>query len=277
MNALKRRIEHPQDVLKSMASQLANEIHMKNKKAVILGLSGGADSALAAHIAARATADNIVVHAYCLTDNSMPIEGMNRADSLGTKYANTTFLYEKKHIQSILNEYSSMMTEGERLDNAAINRCRRIILEQEARIHDGIIVNTKNLTDWFLGWVTLGGDDGTYPLLKFLLKTEVMKLLDEAIKWESARPEIAEVLTGCLKAEAADSCGISEYTSMEGLIEPNVDHSLCTILAASESNCEILLNSYKDSPVWKAIKQAKYLREADPFDYNQYRTTFFDA
>lgn len=279
MNAIKGRIEHPQDLLKSLAGSLANEVHLKGKKSVILGISGGADSALAAHIAVRATGDNIAAHLFHFIDKNDSVEAASRAAALGAAYASTVVTYESKDLQPILDQYNGMLDENEKMDNAAINRCRRILLEQEAHTHDGIIINTKTLTDWLLGWFTIGGDDGHYPLLKFLLKTEVYKLLEEAKAYETekGKDNITPVLSECLLAIPANSVGINEYDAMEGLQVPVVDHNLCVILAARESSCDLLLHSHKDGPVSRTVKQAKFVREANPFDYNLFRKTFFDA
>lgn len=151
-----------------------------NHKAVI-GMSGGKDSTIAAAILAIALGANNVIGV------AMPDDGqsINDADEickfLGIKYI-------KAPITGITNAFKNMCREfgdedfkwSSQAETNIPPRVRMTMLYAIAQTYNGIVINTCNLSESYLGFETIFGDlaGGMSPIKNFTA-TEVIALGDE--------------------------------------------------------------------------------------------------
>lgn len=151
-----------------------------NHKAVI-GMSGGKDSTIAAAILAIALGANKVIGV------SMPDDGqsINDADEickfLGIKYINAP-------ITGMTNAFKNMWSEfgdedfkwSSQAETNIPPRVRMTMLYAIAQTYNGIVINTCNLSESYLGFETIFGDlAGGMSPIKNLTATEVIALGDE--------------------------------------------------------------------------------------------------
>jgi NAD+ synthase len=177
-------------------SILTGFIHSETQRAgfskVVLGLSGGIDSALSCYLAAEALgSENVLAvrmpyktssqesldHAQLVVDTigvqSLTIPITDMADGLISRWPNMSSL-RKGNIMA---------------------RCRMIILFDQSVVLNGLVVGTGNKTEILLGYTTLFGDSAcAFNPLGDLYKTQVRQL--------SRDMGIPDVITG--KAPTAD-------------------------------------------------------------------------
>lgn len=151
-----------------------------NHKAVI-GMSGGKDSTIAATILAIAIGANNVIGVAMPDDG----QGINDADEickfLGIKYI-------KAPISGMTNAFKGMWREfgdedfkwSHQAETNIPPRVRMTMLYAIAQTYNGIVVNTCNLSESYLGYETIFGDlAGGMSPIKNLTATEIIALGDE--------------------------------------------------------------------------------------------------
>lgn len=191
----------------------------KNVKSMVLGVSGGLDSAVVAALISE-------VEGVKLIGRSLPIEdeifvrtkdakeGNWRADLVGKAFCND---YEV----TSLNEEFKSYTENPQL-NIYPKQCRIILGNIKARLRmihlyalawcrSGIVLSTDNYTEYLLGFWTLHGDVGDLGVIQPLWKAEVYKLANFLMNRYSKDGEYlkAAALDACIKAMPTDGLGIT--------------------------------------------------------------------
>ena len=165
-------------------------------KALILGISGGVDSAVVAAIA-RKVCDamakegrKVNLSGYSLKILSNKKAEVERASVVGRTYCDIfneenlaeTFLHVLRDIDPLLyTKYvqDDVLTNKERIRMGNIKaRVRMIFLYNKAQEQEGLILSTDNLTEYYLGFWTLHGDVGDLGLIQELWKTEVFGMAD---------------------------------------------------------------------------------------------------
>ena len=145
---------------------------------VIIGISGGKDSTIAAALCTKALGPDRVIGVL------MPNKTQNDIDD-SRKVCD--FLNIKSYEINIADIYSSIKNILETTLNTAVNsnfetntpaRIRMTILYSIAAIFGNCFVcNTGNLSESFIGWETYGGDNlGDFAPLSNLTKTEVQEV-----------------------------------------------------------------------------------------------------
>jgi NAD+ synthase len=126
-----------------------------NCSRLVLGLSGGIDSALVAALGVRAIgASNVlgVLMPYCTSNPSSKDHGVIVADWLGLP----TFCFEiTEMVQPLLAAFPDM---GARRLGNIMARCRMIVLFDQSVQFGGLVAGTGNRTETLLGYFTLHGD-----------------------------------------------------------------------------------------------------------------------
>ncbi len=158
---------------------LHDYIHKNGFKQIVLGLSGGIDSALSAAIAADAIdADNV-------TALIMPSQ-YTSTESLADAYAVCKLLGIKYHelsIDKLYNQFESTLgdvflnTEKNIAEENIQARIRGDLLMSYSNKFGHMVLTTGNKSEIACGYATLYGDMcGGYSVLKDLYKTEVFSL-----------------------------------------------------------------------------------------------------
>jgi len=194
----------------------------KNKqlKSLIIGLSGGIDSALTCILAKEIIKDfsDIV-----LIGRSLPIETNKKDEIARGQHIGNLFCDDFETLDlsnAYKNFYEGIMPEN-RKKNLSVKekirkgnikaRIRMIYLFDLAHFKDGMVLSTDNLTELMLGFWTLHGDVGNFGLLQYLWKTEVYGLAGflEARYRRHNENDRADALLNSINATPTDGLGIT--------------------------------------------------------------------
>lgn len=199
-------------------------------KALVMGISGGIDSALTAAIAReicdsykrRTHTDREIV----LIGFAMPIVGndkdeMERAADIGRTFChqfqmvdlNNAFYNLMEAIDPQLSErYTSTepcsLEDKIRAGNIKA-RVRMINLYNRAQMNKGMVLSTDNYTEFMLGFWTLHGDVGDYGFIQEMWKTEVYDVA-EWLAVKKLDTDRGLALHKCVAAKPTDGLGVSD-------------------------------------------------------------------
>jgi len=206
-------------VVSKIREQLKKYIQVHDIKALVLGVSGGMDSALCAALA-KPVCDAAGIK---LIGRSIPISGnkedeKNRAFEIGTNFCHD---FDENYLmdddfQSI---WSHLDPEGWDIADEETTRkfrqgnikarLRMIYLYDLAQLHHGMVLSTDNLTEYLLGFWTLHGDVGDYGMIQRLWKSEVYDLAEWMVNNENWNEEQKEAIQSCIDCNATDGLGIT--------------------------------------------------------------------
>lgn len=228
-------------------------------KGVLLGLSGGIDSALTLAIAVDALgAEQVeaVMMPFRYTASISVEDAKAQADWLGVRYREIP-------IEPIFNAFVGQLTpefEGKPADVTEENlqaRIRGMLLMSLSNKHGKLLLTTSNKSESAVGYATLYGDmAGAFAPLKDVYKTLVYKLaqyrntLGQAIPQRVIdRPPSAELAPGQL-----DQDSLPPYDILDGILQRFIegDQTLDEIVAAGFAQAIVhrvvnlvLLSEYK--------------------------------
>jgi NAD+ synthase len=160
-----------------LADWTAGYVRRAGFSRVVIGVSGGVDSALSAALAARALgAENVhgLLLPHAASDPASERDGRQVCEHLGLPHER---LEITTYCAPLLNE----IPESDRIRRGNIMaRMRMIILFDYSEKLPALVLGTGNKTEILLGYTTLHGDDacGLDPLAE-LYKTEVWELARE--------------------------------------------------------------------------------------------------
>ncbi len=203
--------------VKNIRSELKNYILKNNLKSLVLGLSGGIDSALTAALAFNVCYDmNIPLLGRSITIETNKADEIQRAELIGRTY--TTDFKDIDLTKAYLNLRNFVVEDIDSQDQTGKSfkirmgnikaRIRMIYIYELAAKHKGLVLSTDNLTELLLGFWTLHGDVGDYGMIQQLWKTEVYRM-SKFIAETEASPEQADALKACIDATPTDGLGIT--------------------------------------------------------------------
>ncbi len=186
---------------------------------VVLGLSGGIDSALVCHLAAEAMgADN--VHAICLPYKSSNPDSETHARQVA---ADCGVKFEVISITPMVDAYFSNLPEADMLRRGNyMSRTRMAVLFDHSALYNALVLGTSNKTELLLGYCTIYGDlAAAINPIGELYKTQVWQLSREL---GVAREVIEKVPSGDLWEGQSDEeeLGLS-YAEVDRLLVRMVD------------------------------------------------------
>lgn len=125
------------------------------RDSLVVGLSGGIDSAVAAGLAVRALgADKVlgVMMPYATSSAASLADALEVASVLGVKT-------EKVEITPMADAFMSRIPEGEQVRRGNVMaRCRMIVLYDVSARDGSLVLGTGNRTESLLGYTTMFGD-----------------------------------------------------------------------------------------------------------------------
>jgi len=211
-------MEHAK-VITSLRKHLSAYVEQNGLKALVLGVSGGVDSALVAALA-RPVCD---YHAIDLVGRSIPI-ATNKKDEIARAVAvGKAFCTDFKECDlgdAFSGIIKTLVEDDEPGDITHERRVRRGNLKARMRMirlydlaskHKGMVLSTDNMTELMLGFWTLHGDVGDYSPIQYLWKTEVYDLSSHMVKSLELehKTEAAKALDSCIGAVPTDGLGVS--------------------------------------------------------------------
>lgn len=218
-------------ILKKLRQNLKDYVQQSKLQSLVLGISGGIDSALMAAIA-KPVCDELdipLIGAF-IEIESNKIDEKKRAMDVGIDLCDIfivedlteQYLLEKKvmenpfpigvdNLNNLRNKTSKLLTIDEtdhekkvRLGNIKA-RQRMIYLRNLAQRYKGATLDTDNKTEHMLGFWTISGDDFDLCLLLGLWKTEIYELA----KYVFSTEPNASSLLNCITAIPTDGLGIT--------------------------------------------------------------------
>jgi NAD+ synthetase len=207
--------------LKSMRDQLSFYIQQNKIKSLVLGVSGGIDSALVAAIV-RPVCDDLKIKLIgrSLPNTTNKPDEVSRAERIGKNFCHDFDVHNiNKEFQHIFDEtpYNYSYQESEKFNKIAEGnikaRIRMIHLYDLAYRSRGMVLGTDNFSELMLGFWTLHGDVGDYGIIQNLWKTEVYDLSNWLCSTMTTSGGVYDsrglALESCIKAVPTDGLGVS--------------------------------------------------------------------
>lgn len=205
---------------------------------VVLGLSGGVDSALCAAIAVDALgADKVhcVMLPYRYTSEESLTDARACADALGVRYDIVPIAPAVEGLEAALAGLFSGRERGVTEENLQ-SRARGTLLMSISNKFGPMVVTTGNKSEMSVGYATLYGDmNGGFNPIKDLYKTEVFRLCRLRNRWkpQDALGPDGEVVpqnvidkppTAELRENQKDADSLPPYDELDAILEGLVEN-----------------------------------------------------
>ncbi|MBR9825598.1 MAG: NAD+ synthase [Alphaproteobacteria bacterium] len=164
---------------KAMCRALGDYVRKNRFPGVVLGMSGGVDSAISAAIAADALGPDkvwaVMMPSKYTSDHSLE-DAKDCADRLGVRYDIIDVEPTIESFNAILAPSFKDMAANEAEENIQ-SRSRGVVLMALSNKFGPMVLSTGNKSEMAVGYATLYGDmNGGYNALKDIYKTEVFEL-----------------------------------------------------------------------------------------------------
>ena len=163
------------DTVDQICNLISETTHHAQSNGVVVGISGGVDSALVATLCCRALGTSQVRGIFMPSDVTPPVDATDvsiLSDHLGMRV-------ETIPIGKIIDQYRSLpgFIETPYLMGNLMARTRMTVLYYAANRDSSLVCGTSNRTEFLLGYCTKHGDNAAdiQPIIH-LLKTEVWAL-----------------------------------------------------------------------------------------------------
>ena len=182
--------------LEQLTAFIQNQVGQAGMSRVLLGLSGGLDSALACYLAARALgAENVLaIRMPYKTSSSDSLEHAQQViDATGVQHLTIPI---SAMADGLIDLYPDMSATRK---GTIMARARMIVLYDQSVVFKGLVMGTGNKTEIFLGYSTIFGDSASaFNPLGGLYKTQVRQLSRELGVPEAiiAKPPSADLWAG---------------------------------------------------------------------------------
>jgi NAD+ synthetase len=203
--------------VENLRKLLRDYILKSQVKSLVIGISGGIDSALVVALA-KPVVDELEIP---LIGRSISIQTNKEDEKERARLVGNAFCTDFKEIDLteqylILREFDDMEGISEydvaykiRMGNIKA-RMRMTYLYNLASKTSGLVLGTENKTEYNLAFFTLHGDSGTdLEPIEGLWKTEVYGMAEYLIENEINSTEGKNALELCIKCNATDGLGIS--------------------------------------------------------------------
>ena len=218
-------------IYKALVTGTRDYISKHSFPGVILGLSGGIDSALVATIAADAIgADRVraVMMPFRYTSNMSQEDASGQAANLGIRYDVIPIepMYEAAmaQLEPVLGECEPDATE----ENIQA-RCRGLLLMAISNKTGRMLLTTGNKSEMAVGYATLYGDmAGGFAPIKDCSKTLVYRLARYRNSLGDAIPErvITREPSAELRPDQKDSDSLPDYSILDPILEAFIEEDL---------------------------------------------------
>jgi NAD+ synthetase len=228
---------NPEHTVRKIREELREYVKQSGLKSLIIGQSGGIDSALVTALAAPVCQELVIplIGRFIHIESNKPDES-SRADAVGnmfcTNYKNVDltdlYLVAKLGVEEGGKGQAAGLDDRIRFGNIKA-RLRMIYLYNLAQKYGGLVLSTDNYTELLLGYWTLHGDVGDYAPVAGLWKTEVYECAKWLIKNDFTFLEQEYALQRCVDAVPTDGLGTTNsdldqlraatYAEVDGLLQ----------------------------------------------------------
>ncbi len=205
--------------VKAITTGIRDYVHKNGFKDVIIGLSGGIDSALTAALAVKALGEN---HVRCImlpsefTSADSLQDAEKCAEELGISYEILPIKDAVKTFEKIIPDLKGLAHENTQ------SRIRGTILMAMSNITGALLLTTGNKSEMAVGYCTLYGDmNGAYNPLKDLYKTELYDLA----RHMEIKPEriITKAPTAELRENQTDQDSLPPYDVLDQILRALIE------------------------------------------------------
>jgi NAD+ synthase (glutamine-hydrolysing) len=252
------------NIYKALVTGTRDYIRKHSFPGVVLGLSGGIDSALVAIIACDAIgAENVraVMMPFRYTSNMSQEDAEKQASILGMRYdvipIEPMYVATIEQLEPIFGERESDATE----ENIQA-RCRGLLLMAISNKTGRMLLTTGNKSEMAVGYATLYGDmAGGFAPIKDCSKTLVYRLARYRNSVADAIPErvITREPSAELRLDQKDSDSLPDYAILDPILEAFIEEDL--------SVAEIMQRGYDRDTVTRIlelVKRNEYKRRQAP-------------
>ena len=207
---------------------LSDYVEKNNFKKVLVGLSGGIDSALTATIAVDAlTSDNVI--GVAMPSKFNPKSSLDDAKELAD---NLNIELKTINIEETAEKFRNLLKDNVDDDLKSVvdeniqSRIRGNILMGLSNQLGAMVVSTGNKSEMAVGYSTLYGDlVGGFALLKDVYKTEVYKLSDYRNSISKVIPQniIEKKPSAELSEDQYDSDSLPEYDLLDKILKMYIE------------------------------------------------------
>ncbi len=231
---------YPEDIYHAMMVGLADYVGRNGFPGVMLGLSGGIDSALSAAVAVDALgADKVwgvMMPSKYTSDDSLE-DARGCADLLGCRHDVIPIAPAVEAFDSMLSDAFEGTESGLAEENIQA-RLRMVVLMALSNKFGPMLLTTGNKSEMSVGYATLYGDmAGGYSVLKDAYKTTVFKLSEwrNANKPKGARGPDGPVMparvitkppSAELRPDQTDQDSLPPYDVLDAILEGLVDKEM---------------------------------------------------
>ncbi len=265
---------YPQDIYHAMMVGLRDYVGVNGFPGVILGLSGGIDSALSAAVAVDALGPDkvwaVMLPSKFTSDESLE-DAAENARLLGCRHQVIPIAPGVEAMDSMLAGAFAGTQPGLAEENIQA-RLRMVVLMALSNRFGSMLLTTGNKSEMSVGYATLYGDmAGGYSVLKDAYKTTVFALS----RWRNgSRPEDALGPAGAvmperiitkppsaeLRPNQKDEDSLPPYALLDRILEALIERELSVRETAAATGAEVALVS----EIEKKLLRAEYKRRQAP-------------
>jgi NAD+ synthase len=254
------------DIYSAMVLGLKDYVNKNNFPGIILGLSGGIDSALCAAIAVDALGSDRVscfMLPFRYTSEQSFVDAKECAKYLNISLGSLNIEESFNSLEDVLNPFFKGLPKDVTEENLQ-SRIRGVLLMALSNKGGSMVVTTGNKSEVSVGYATLYGDmNGGYNPIKDIYKTEVYELA----KWRNSNitscslGPSGEVIplsiiekepTAELRDNQKDQDSLPPYSELDDILESLIDYEM--------SVSDIVKKGYEKSLV-KKIENLLYVSE----------------
>ena len=262
-----------EEIYRALVTGLRDYVNKNRFPGVILGLSGGIDSALTAAIAVDALGPE-AVRALMMPSPYTSRESLEDAEQVGKLLR---IRLDTISIEPAMKAFASMLAEPFKGTNADIteeniqSRARGIILMALSNKFGHMVVSTGNKSEMSVGYSTLYGDMcGGFAVLKDVYKTTVFelsrwrnqaKLADLRGPAGPVMPErvITKPPTAELKPDQTDEASLGPYVELDDILGCLVEKEMPVDAIVARGHDPAYVKR-----VWRMLDLAEYKRRQAP-------------
>ncbi|MDR3448551.1 MAG: NAD+ synthase [Alphaproteobacteria bacterium] len=256
-------------IYQALVLGLRDYVDKNNFPGIVLGLSGGIDSALAAVLAVDALGPQrvwgvMLPSPFTSRDSTEDAEATARA--LGCRIDSIAISGAMKIFGEALRPLAGDKLAGVAEENIQ-SRCRGLILMALSNAEGPMVLSTGNKSEMSVGYATLYGDMcGGFAVLKDVYKTEIYKLA----RWRNAHvpagglgpagiviPErvLTKAPTAELRPNQTDQDSLPPYDILDGILEGLIEQDLGLRDLVAKGFDEATV-----ARVWTMLDRAEYKR-----------------
>jgi NAD+ synthase len=262
-----------EEIYRALVTGLRDYVTKNRFPGVILGLSGGIDSALTAAIAVDALGAE-AVRAFMMPSPYTSRDSLDDAEGCAKRLG---IRLDTVSIEPAMKAYATMLGEMFKGTNADIteeniqSRARGITLMALSNKFGHMVVSTGNKSEMSVGYATLYGDMcGGYAVLKDVYKTTVFELSRwrNGAKLADLRGPAGEVMpervitkppTAELKPDQTDEASLGPYANLDDILYCLVEKEMPVAEIVARGHDEAYVKR-----VWRMLDLAEYKRRQAP-------------